>query len=348
MPKVRQIYIVWALKIGLIQENDKYYKKLLNVETTILSAFFSPDIELDKLNLNSYLQLFFFAFDDIVDNKIDFERVDQHREFAKVTDIFIDILAGKYEEVNGLPNFNFPLFIPLCHALMVIRFEAISSGIDITYFIKRMAAYIKAVAWEHFNPPEPESLSKESFKFRRSITAGVYPTIEAVNLIRKTNIFETVRNYPLYKKIIQQICDHVFLVNDIFSLKKEIINGEKNNLILIKAHKYSLQASFNKVVQKANELVIEFNKSCSLLEMTFPNDTNLLNFILSMKYFIDGHIYWYEHSKRYGDIEFKYYKVEQKDTPGIFFPAKTAQLYDENIRMNDKAVISGSTFKAKL
>lgn len=329
--------IDWALKTGLISEDDQYYEKFLKIgigKVAVLTAA-------NDVKLYTHFLIYFFCLDDLIS---DFKFFKQnispptYQEIKEALEIFISVIRGNYTDLNQIPKSSFPLFMPFCTALFMIREEALSSKKDIVHLIEEIVKNLRSVLWERecVEHNKMKTYSTDEYKFSRNWTIAVRPSVEASILPNDIVVSEEVRKHPLFEQYFQQACIQIALVNDTLSLKKEIMSDEfqTDNFVLVKNKKYSLQKSIQKTVKKANDLVIALKKTELGLKNCFPHDSNLDKFILGMQYFVDGNIYWHQQSQRYGDFEYDYYTVQytkpKLSTSDIFFeqPISPNQLQD--------------------
>lgn len=282
-----------------------------------------------------------------------------YQEIKEALETFICVIRGNYTELNQIPNSSFPLFMPLCTALFMLRQEALLSKQAISYFIEEIVKNLRAILWERecVEQNKMKTYSTDEYKFSRNWTIALRPSVEASILPNGIVLSEEVRKHPLYEQYFHQTCIQIALVNDTLSLKKEIMSDEfqTDNFVLVKNKKYSLQKSIHKAVKKANELVIALEKTTLSLKSIFPDDSNLDKFILGMQYFVDGNIYWHQQSQRYGDFEYDYYTViytkPKLSTSSIFFeqPISSNQLQNaqESVYFSQPAIEKSFFHKGK-
>lgn len=320
LPELEEKYIQYAMDIGLIKEGDKYYNKFKQIKIANFTAFFLPGIEPEVGVASTLLQMFFFVFDDTVDNLVDhFQDRKEYSNFYLVIRTFIQLLNGTIS-LEEVPKTDFPRFRPLCQVLLAISTSI--GKVDRTHFVDSMSEYLKASVWEHSDHIETTFPAKELYFFRRSLSIGSTPTIELYNIIRGIELRDEVRESPIFKYFYQQVAQHIFLVNDVFSLKKEIRLSEVDNFILLKQQKYSLQESFEKVVALANETLERVKDASRALMKVFP-ESSVKHFINSVHWLLDGQFYWYQRCDRYGAINYQLIRAKphKKEIPQVHVKA---------------------------
>lgn len=303
-----------AINLGLIKKGDNYYNKFSKIGVGKAVILFSPDI--DNIKLTSYFYTFFFFIDDLISSFKLFNRNTVYptcRQLKEVMEEFTAVMRGHYTHLDAIPHLDFPLFKPLCATLIAMRQEALLSKADITYFVEEVVRFFRAIVWEraHIEQNKKKNYKEEELFFFRHWSVAVHPTIEAINLAKDTRLSEDIRKHPIYERVLYQVCIHIVLMNDVLSLKKELLDDEyqTDNQILIKLRKYSLHESIAQVIKKANSFMLDLKKNILSLKNCFPNDINLHRFIESVNYVIDGNIYWHQQSQRY-DFNYDYYTIE--------------------------------------
>jgi len=304
----------WAVKINLIRKGDKYYDKFCKNYASF-AAYTIPDFRLnnDKMHAYKYLIAWSFVFDDIVDNMKD-HRFD-NLELSKLSntiDVFMNIFNGKYSNLSAIPTIEFPLYQAQCKALLdfhLLSKKSIDSyEIKNSYFLKGMENYFKGVIWDQ---DDNEISSEETYMFRRKHTTGAIPIFEYIALMNELTISEDIRQNLLFKRLQEAATNAVYLTNDILSLRKELSNNETQNLIIVKTvqHMASVHEAFVQVNKLLNNEIQEIIKLSDKLKRTFPLNKVAHKYIENMENFVDGHLYWYANSCRYGNIKLEFKKL---------------------------------------
>ncbi len=309
---MEQECIQWAQDIKLIKKGEKYYEKFSKSKFANLTAHFIPDIELKDTKAYLYIIMFIFAFDDVLDNMVNYLPEYGTLNYNKLIDIvqsFINILAGKYKSIVDVPRLAFPLYEPLCRALFAVEQLTRNNHMNTFYFIKSMDNYLKAVVWEHTEHDDITS-SQETYMFRRRHTVAFPSTLELVFLMRRVQLSEEKRANLVVKRFLEATYNIIALTNDIFSLRKELASHELENLVIIKRKEYeNLQQAFDYVLHFLNSEISEAIRLGNKLKKIFPDDDQMSEFVLTVKNYLDGHLYWYGDSARYGDLQFTIKRV---------------------------------------
>jgi Terpene synthase family 2, C-terminal metal binding len=303
--------IQWAQDIKLIKKGEKYYEKFCKSKFASLSAHFIPDMKLKDSKAYLYITMFIFAFDDVLDNMSNYLPEHGSLDYNKLITVvqsFVDILSGKYKCIDAVPHLAFPLYEPLCRALFAVEQLTTARHMDTFYFIESLDNYLKAVVWEyteHDNIVE----SQETYMFRRRHTIAFPSTLELVFLMCHVKLDREKRTNLVVKRFLEASYNILALTNDIFSLRKELESNELENLVIIKQKECGLQEAFDDVMQFLNNEITESIRLSNRLKKIFHDDNNICKFVKTVQNYLDGHLYWYGDSARYGDPHFKVKRV---------------------------------------
>lgn len=311
--------------IGEIELKEYYtVSEKCNIPSVV--SYLAPSIAHKDLKLLFYLNIAAFLFDDAIckfkhlnkDNPGHYLKVIQQvvesiiliiKEYGKK-----DIAVSQYTKLD-------PIFKTSCIAFSETCKQALGKT-DAHYFAQELVNYVRANKWkeEYSNTSDrfhDISYTKDDFLFLRSFDGGIASEIEAISLSLGTIISTEIRRHPFFQRYCYQMASILACIqNDVLSLKKEIVDDEKMNFVLVKCRKYPFQESIDKVVDKINDLVINIREAELKLTSYFPNNPDLEKFIKSIGCMIDGLLYWHCTSPRYGDIKFECYTVEHE--PGTF------------------------------
>ena len=225
-----------------------------------------------------------------------------------VTNSFIQILEGNYLHLQDIPQFDFPLYGALCETLFEFYQMTKVNQLDMTYFTECVVGYLKAVVWEYIEHDNTLP-SQETYMFKRRHTIGFPYFMQLVYAMSNVVLYKEMRVRLLVQRYTEAVRNVLFLTNDILSLRKEIIAGEVENLVLLKRQELGLPQAFSYVKKLLNSEINEVVRIGNLLIKFSPDDKNIGEFVALTENYIDGHLYWYMDSKRYGDIQFKFKKV---------------------------------------
>ncbi|CAG8684336.1 21665_t:CDS:1, partial [Racocetra persica] len=138
-------------------------------------------------------------------------------------------------------------------------------------------------------------------KLRRN-TGAVQVTFNFIEIALNIELPDKVYNDPSFQCLMDNCNDHACFINDIYSLKKELLVGDTDNLILVLKilSNYSLQEAVNDAVKLANQRVIQIRENISNLSDFGPEMNKIVNmYSEALIDWLAGSFYWHQISGRY-------------------------------------------------
>ena len=311
----------WIMELGLAEEEDEVLKcvNLANIPSMV--AHIAPTGNPEKLKLCFMIIVFLFLFDDTL---ITLKGLKENNPIAHQEDIIrlakslisIIVSDGDSKATSNAASEN-PMFRTTCIALSDVCKDSLNMIDKWTGFARELINCALVNKWEQ----EYRNVSyteKEFFLIRR-VNSGVTLVLDSICFANDIVIPPEIRVHPIFQRYRSTAIMHVALSNDVLSLQKELADGERENFVMVKCSKYSLQQSIHRAEKEVNRLLIEVKRDGMKLKSYFPTDKNLENFIQATENMIDGFLYWYRHSRRYGNIKFEQHVVEYDDDTNVWF-----------------------------
>ncbi|WP_224363445.1 terpene synthase family protein [Hyalangium versicolor] len=303
--QAEQECIAWAVKTGLVRKGEPYFHKFCQSRLAALAACTLPDVLLRRSVWFIQLQAFIFTLDDALDNLIDVRAESHYLSYGQLQEVFglfMRCLMGERPRVEGHAA-DFPLIEPFLEVLLEVRQRALESGMELSWFIASMAQYFEALAWEHgAHTDAGYSPSLSTYMHNREQTISYVQSIESFLIIQGVSLSPMRRQLHPVKLLLTNACRHVILINDVFSLAKEIACGELDNVFLLDQgnERSSLSQRFHTLLDQLNSLAADITHITLKLEESFPEDGDLLAYATTIIDSVNGHIAWYAKSRRYG------------------------------------------------
>jgi|GEM_PF-3556622 len=304
--RAEQECIAWALEKGLIREGEPYFHKFCQSRLAALAACTLPDVPIHRSKWFIYLQAFIFTFDDALDNMVDLRAGAQYLPYSQLQEtfgLFMSMLTGEVPAALRPPASEFPLLEPFCSALRDIRELALETEVELSWFLSSMADYFEAVAWEHGAHTETGyTPTVSTYMHNREQTISYLQSVESFLAIKRLRLSREQRQLHPVKLLLTNACRHIILVNDVFSLAKELACGELDNVLLLDPgqDREALLRRFHSLLERLNALAGDITYISLKLRDTYPEDRNLLGFVDTLLYNVNGHVAWYAESRRYG------------------------------------------------
>jgi hypothetical protein len=293
----------WAISVGLVQDGTRYFEKYKKSQLAALAAYTLPDVDLERSRWFLHLQAFIFTLDDALDNQIDIRAGGDPMEYAALALVFDAFLAALSSGEKRRSPVPFPAFEGFREALLAVRRGALETGLDIDWLVASMRDYFDALAWEHGAHTARGYLPTVStYVHNREQTISYLQSIESFLLIKGISLAPAHRERHPVRLLLTNACRHVLLVNDVFSLAKEIDCGEVENVLLLGHARGagSLARRFDTLLSQINDLVRDTAHVAQKLAATFPGDRDVQGFIATIVNSVNGHVAWYAKSRRYG------------------------------------------------
>ncbi|PCC68497.1 hypothetical protein SAMN02745121_05199 [Nannocystis exedens] len=296
----------WAERIGLIDASGRYAAKFRLSQLAALAAHTLPDVRPSRARWFIRLQAFIFTLDDALDNLGDI-RVGadylSHAQLAPVLAAFQRALAGQpAEPALDRKAADFPRFFAFRAALVDIRAEALQEGGDLRWFVAGMRDYFEAMTWEHSAHCDADYRSTIStYLCNREQTISYLQSLESFLLLKRVDLTAAQRERHPVALLRTGACRHVILVNDIFSLAKELACAELDNVLLLAERRDAgLRARFHALLREVNALALDLAHVARALLAAYPDEPAIAGYVETIVHSVNGHIDWYAHSRRYG------------------------------------------------
>lgn len=286
---------------------EEYFKELV-LSTVLFVVYINPLAELHSDEMTIGLKLYFWLWytDDVLENAIE-DKI-HFNDLKRITDQLHSIVMDKYDngyapdQFKGVPNY--PIFRQLFDSLLQCHNECRKLLPDYEKRVKTFAndlqRYFTAMRW--FCVDEIDGrYSEESFKTYRRIIAFFDGIADVVALIHGVSLSDEILNSSTMKRLIEIVNSFGGYTNDILGIKKELTNGQKDNLIvfMVLKKRIPLDVAVRQVCALlANELAdYDLLKEAILNE--FDYDDNLVKYLDILDSLIDGHNMLYLQSTRH-------------------------------------------------
>ncbi|KAM5472794.1 hypothetical protein MauCBS54593_002506 [Microsporum audouinii] len=273
-------------------ERDNLREMAIKVDLTLCIACFFPRTTEGKLQVLFEKMAWFFAFDDDVDSFLTSE------EFVKQ-----DPVAFVKYWLDPNRSGPEPYVLPSC-----IIYRTVGPKLAVGWpeeskaqFLKTTVEYIECLM-EVSKQREKYLPSLEEYIEGRIINIGVYPTLDLIPYASDIEVSDEVLKHESVQTIRYHVVRIISLMNDIFSVKKEIKDCQFDNIIpLLLVHKrMNVQAAVDYTVG----LIEESYRIVSEAETRLPKlggkaKADLDTYIEQCKDQAAGSIYFHQYSPRY-------------------------------------------------
>lgn len=299
--------LLWVNDNFVTAGREKYFKEL-TFSTVLFVIYMNPLPELYSEEMFLGLKIFFWlwyaddVYENVIENKIHF------KELQRVTDQLHSILTGKFDNSSRPVDFeivpNYPIFGQLFDSLLQLhddcRKRLPDYGKRVKNLFNDLQRYFTALRWFCIDEID-ERYSEESFKtFRRSI-AFFDGIADVVALIHGVTLSDEITNSLTMKRLLDIANSFGAYTNDMLGMKKELANGQKDNLIvfLVLKKKVPIDVAVRQTCEFLVKELDDYYLVKAVILKEFDYDENLIKYLDILDSLIDGHNVMYLRSKRH-------------------------------------------------
>jgi len=321
--------IDWVNAFHLAPSEDwaAYYRK---AKFTWFAARCFPEADLVSLTLAAQFNVWLFLLDDSCDEVETGRKYDYLRQMA--TELFL-VMAGRSPHSDARQ-------VPLVSALADLweRLKALGNQDWQGRFWASMVRYLDACKLEATFLDQGLWPGIDVYMKTRPYLGAVHLEPDLSEVLCGIPLTRRTREHPRIAALTLLCCNIVCWSNDLFSLEKELKNGDSHNLVLVLQHElnYTLSEAITETaaihdrdVQRFVELRGELDKAgLDPYHKTLPEDRALGQYISTLQNIISANMEWsIVDSKRYRfsfevpDDQGKGYKVTDHHMMGKHAPS---------------------------
>lgn len=227
------------------------------------------------------------------------DEAEKYREKTyKIKELYqdiIDIIYGKEFNNNNLLAINFSDIFKTLNFTQII----------LNKFVKRFEEYVEGLVFESKNIDEiNKNPSIELFCKNRRKTSESHVVASLIEYGIDIEFTKKINENYLINELNMCFIDITFIINDIYSFKKEYYDDYFMNLVYIihKVNKCNFQDSLNHAYIMYNQKILKFD---SIIDDIYKSNdiivhVNLIDkYVSGLKYWISGFLLWSKVSPRY-------------------------------------------------
>jgi 5-epi-alpha-selinene synthase len=291
---VEQHLMAWVQNFQLMTQ-EQASRRLHRLKYGWLIACAYPHASLEDLQIVADWTTWLFVLDDQCD-ETGLGR--NPRQLAEVHEAILAILGGA------------PITHPLApsprglHNLRERMLQQASLA-WLQRFIKTVADYFAATAWESTNRAQGMIPDIASYLDKRPFTGGLYMFFDMIELVEHLQLPEIVRVHPTVRRMTQIAANVVCWCNDVISFEKEIQRGDIHNLVPILQHEcgFTLQEAIDHVAEMSDTEVRAFVELEARLPSFGPTaDADLQRYVAGLRSWMRANLDWSAITDRYHPI----------------------------------------------
>jgi 5-epi-alpha-selinene synthase len=281
----------WVIKLNLLH-NEAAYKNFYAAKFFQLAAYFFADAPLEELKIVTDWSSWLFIWDDQCDMFDLGEKPDLLNSYQTR---LIEVLKGDEPNITD---------VPIAWALSDIRRRILlkASPEWFNTFIQVIENYFEGCIWEANNRAQQQIPDVDTYTKKRLDTGGVYSIFKLLEFTQRIFLPETVQENFVVKELGKIANNVICWSNDIFSLPREMKQGDFHNLVLAIKHQHelTLDQSMREAVRMHDAEVQRFlDLELNLPEFGEEIDIQLNHYISGIRYSMGGHLDWYIDTNRY-------------------------------------------------
>ncbi|TGJ81358.1 hypothetical protein E0Z10_g7405 [Xylaria hypoxylon] len=292
-----------------IVTNECKLKALKQADFARLMALWYPDAEWPELKVATAYSVWIFVWDDEIDagdtDAAASEELAQayYRQSLAYIHSLLGLSDSDQDNIEA-PHQNMALFADVGHG--------VREATDIQQrqrFFDELENFILHVSIEHTHRMAGTIPTTKEYMSIRSGSVGCGPQIAITDYMLKMRLPETVMECAAMKALWRETIYICLILNDIYSVQKEIAQGSLLNLVPVmfknmKHGEKSMEAVSRDLDIALKQTMEKFEAAAEALGEIAPEDAqlhgNILDFIKWCRYFITGVLYWSLESRRYG------------------------------------------------
>ncbi len=287
--------IDWAYRFMLIVD-DETSQTLRRVKFTYLAAGGYPTADLESLKLACDWCTWLFFYDDWYCDDAGSEVGRDPIKLAAVHRRLLAILSGQARPQSDDS--------PLAHTLSDLRRRLLQRAGNtwMGIFLRSVRAYFQANLWEVETRASGRVPPISVYTKMRPYAGAVHTVFELLDIALGQRLPVALREHVMLQQLTLMANNCICWVNDIFSVTKEIQEGNRNNLVLLLRHEQgiALERALEQAVTLHNRELLGFLELEQRLPGFAPDYVQPLNtFLRGVRAWIFGNLAWSRMTARY-------------------------------------------------
>jgi 5-epi-alpha-selinene synthase len=285
----------WVRSFNLVTDESVY--EIFRAEKfAILAARCYPTVSLEAIKILSNYIFWIAIADDY------FEKVGINKQPQLLESVYAQLVDTFKKEGDSLLDADAPLALAFRDIWQKLYQLPNGTSELMLRFAKHTEDYLQGVHWEAMNNVQGIMPNLATYMKIRTFTVGGYIFFNLIQITDGIALPPEVIEHPILKLLELAVNNITIYVNDIFSIAKEMREGNPHNVVLILQHSYqiSLQEALNRVAELHDAEVQNFIElAAQLPSFGSEIDANFQRYILSLRFWMRGHMDWAQESERY-------------------------------------------------
>ncbi|KAJ7360778.1 isoprenoid synthase domain-containing protein [Mycena albidolilacea] len=302
-PHYEDLRMVQHTELRKLVGAGKAYDVCAATDCAYLVAAWFPNASWDALRLASQIITFLYLWDDAIDSPELTDMVHDlgasHRFRQETRDQFNRYLADEPAPVEANDSqLSPPLrsFIPVGEALAFRTTKGQRAQI-----LSELHKYVDACEYEQLSELSGQAPAIEEYLRRRMGTSAVGFVVASLEYITGIDLGDMIRSDEYVKAVFDETVFNIAIVNDLFSLRRELQHPFYNNAVAVLYHQYQeLQTAVDETYRIILRGIEQLEDAGKLALKRFPErHEDLSAWIEGCKNMCTGNVLWSLHNARY-------------------------------------------------
>jgi len=291
-----EMLVEWARRHQLA--GPTIIDRLRQVRFDLLAAFTYPRCPREEFVLAAKWCTWLFFHDDLLCDRKPESGITTPQQLAIHHERMLAVLTGAPLVASDSP---------LTRSLAELRGELLRWGSEewLARFIADVSAHFRANEWEALNRVRGLAPPVSTYVQMRQHAGAVFTAFHLIELVEDLQLEERVRRHPAFCQLAAMANNCICWVNDLYSLAKEILEGNPNNLVLAlrSERRCSLAEAMALAVDMHNAEIAGFERlAADLPALGVPLDADLRDYLHGVRAWIHGNHRWSQSTLRYQDL----------------------------------------------
>lgn len=285
--EIDQHAVDWAWAVGLVDESRAARLRGSRIGWLVSRAF--PQAHVYALQLAADWTTLFCLLDDGT------EKIDEPLQLERYLDTMLDVFRGTVR-----PCFDDEMGYAFADLGRRMREETPVEWL--ARFTERLFELFQGFEAEALGRKQQVIPRLEEYLKIREVTVGLYVEFEFGALTNGIVVPSSVQQHPTFKRLVRHACNIVGWANDIYTYKKEILQGEVHNLVVVAMNERGL--SLDEAVDWAVDLHDTETRLFERLLGKLPSfgpeiDVQVVAYAGMLTSWVRGHLDWAHETGRY-------------------------------------------------
>lgn len=283
-----------------------------------------------------------FLYDDVLDKG--WQHLKNNPDIVtRAFKTFLEILQGKYRNIDMVTSLDFPKFIPVCKLFFDVRCGLVKKQSNNDEFLLRIEKIFECFIREFNNRINDLSLSSKEYLEIGKMTIFIYAFTALCFILQDIDIY-SFKDYKVFNEFENCALKAVRLITDILSFLRDLDKGWSDNYVLVKQTEcnLSLEEAFNATIELYNKQIIKMFSLRNVMQsdLEYKDNQELFKAVVVVENCVQGSVDWSLRTRRYHSktiVSVVRKQFKESDLPLVmkYFDNKVNEYTLENLELRD-------------